>query len=71
MVPRIDTGSVQDFIVGMHIIAGPGNHIYLERASYPVVSDAFIQKFKTKLVTDDEPSMQPWSVSGALVLFMA
>jgi hypothetical protein len=50
----IDTGSVQDYIVGLHIITGPGEHIWLERASYPVVSDAFIQKFKTRLVADDE-----------------
>lgn len=50
----IDTGSVQDFVVGMHIITGPGDHIWLERDSYPVVSDVFIQKFKTKLVADDE-----------------
>ena len=50
----IDTGPVQDFIVGMHIITGPGTHIWLERESYPVVSDTFIQKFKTKLVADDE-----------------
>lgn len=50
----IDTGSVQDFIVGIHIITGPGNDLWLERESYPVVSDVFIQKFKTKLVADDE-----------------
>ncbi|HEX6848474.1 MAG TPA: FAD-binding protein [Chitinophagaceae bacterium] len=50
----IDTGSVQDFIVGMHIITGPDEHLWIERASYPVVSDLFIQKFKTKLVADDE-----------------
>ena len=50
----IDVGSVQDFIVGIHIITGPDKHIWLERESYPVVSDGFIQKFKTKLVADDE-----------------
>src|SRR6187402_1322665 len=50
----IDTGSVPDFIVGMHIITGPDKHIWLERESYPVVSEGFIQKFKTKLVADDE-----------------
>src|SRR6185436_7424829 len=50
----IDFGSVQDYIVGIHIIVGPGKHFYLERNSYPVVSNAFIQKFKTKLVPDDE-----------------
>jgi hypothetical protein len=50
----IDTGSVQDFIAGMHIITGPDSHIWLERKSYPVVSDAIIQKLKTNLVQDDE-----------------
>src|SRR4030095_12269917 len=45
----IDTGSVQDFVVGMHIITGPGTHIWLERESYPVVSDTVIQRFKTNL----------------------
>lgn len=50
----IDTGSVQDYIVGMHIITGPNEHIWLERRSYPVVSDMFIQRFKTKLVADDD-----------------
>jgi len=50
----IDTGSVPDFIVGIHIITGPDKHIWLERESYPVVSDLFIQKFKTKHVADDE-----------------
>lgn len=50
----IDTGSVQDFIVGIHLITGPDKHVWLERESYPVVSDLFIQKFKTKLVADDE-----------------
>ena len=50
----IDVGSVPDFIVGMHIITGPDKHIWLERESYPIVSDVFTQKFKTKLVADDE-----------------
>jgi hypothetical protein len=50
----IDTGSVQDFIIGMHIITGPDDHIWLERKSYPVVSDIFIQRFRTRLVADDE-----------------
>ncbi|TMI65371.1 MAG: FAD-binding protein [Bacteroidetes bacterium] len=50
----IDTGSVQDFIVGIHIITGPDTHIWLERGSYPVVSDLFLEKFKTNRVADDE-----------------
>ncbi len=50
----IDMGSVPDFVVGMHIITGPDTQVWLERKSYPVVSGALIQKFKTKLVADDE-----------------
>jgi len=50
----IDVGSVPDFIVGIHLITGPDKHVWLERRSYPVVSELFIQKFKTKLVADDE-----------------
>jgi FAD/FMN-containing dehydrogenase len=49
-----DFGSTQDFIVGLHIITGPGKHIWLERASHPVVSDSFIQKLQTSLVRDDD-----------------
>ena len=50
----MDAGSVQDFIVGMHIITGPNSHVWLERKSYPVVSETVIQAFNTKLVQDDE-----------------
>ncbi len=50
----IDVGSTQDYIVGLHIITGPGKHIWLERASYPVVSDDFILKLQTSLIRDDE-----------------
>lgn len=50
----IDFGSTQDYVVGLHIITGPGKHIWLERASYPVVSTAFTQKLQTQLVRDDE-----------------
>ncbi|MFL5810626.1 MAG: FAD-binding protein [Flavisolibacter sp.] len=47
-------GATQDFIVGIHIIAGPGKHIYLERDSSPVVSEVFVQKIKAQLVRSDE-----------------
>ncbi len=49
-----DFGAVQDFVVGLHIIVGPNRHVYLERASAPVVSDAFIQNLQTELVQDDD-----------------
>ena len=50
----IDLGATQDFIVGLHVIVSPAHDIWLERASYPVVSDAFVAKLNTTLVRDDE-----------------
>jgi hypothetical protein len=50
----IDFGSVQEAVVGLHIITGPNRHIYLERKSAPVVSQSFIQKLQTELVQDDD-----------------
>jgi hypothetical protein len=49
-----DVGAVQDYVVGLHIIVGPNRHIWLERASAPVVSAAFIQGLQTELVQDDD-----------------
>jgi hypothetical protein len=50
----IDFGSTPDFVVGLHIIVSPDEHIWLEKASYPVVSDSFIQRLGTKLIRDDD-----------------
>jgi FAD/FMN-containing dehydrogenase len=49
-----DVGAVQDFVVGMHIIVSPTRHIWLERASAPVVSAAFVANLRTELVQDDD-----------------
>jgi len=49
-----DTGAVQDFVVGLHIIVSPTRHIWLERASKPVVSASFIKNLQTELVQDDQ-----------------
>lgn len=50
----IDVGAAQDFVLGLHIICGANKHVYLERASRPVLNDAFAQKFNTQIVRDDE-----------------
>ena len=50
----IDVGAVQDFVVGMHVILGPGRHIWLERKSAPVVKVSFVNKIEAELVRDDE-----------------
>ena len=49
-----DFGATPDFIAGLHIIISATKHIYLERASHPVASDAFVQKLQTELIRDDE-----------------
>jgi FAD/FMN-containing dehydrogenase len=49
----IDVGAVQDYVVGLHLIVGPSRHVWLERASYPVVSDVFADKLGAELIRDD------------------
>jgi hypothetical protein len=49
-----DFGPAQEFVVGLHIIVSPTRHIWLERKSAPVASDALIKNLKTELVQDDD-----------------
>lgn len=49
----IGGGSVADYVVGMHLLVAPGLHIWLERASTPVMSDAFAARLGTTPVRDD------------------
>jgi len=49
-----DVGAVQDFVLGLHVIVSPTRHIWLERASNPVVSDSFIKALQTERVQDDD-----------------
>ncbi|MDQ6608256.1 MAG: FAD-binding protein, partial [Bacteroidota bacterium] len=49
----IDFGATPEFVVGLHIVVSPGKHVYLERASRPVVTDIFIQKIGAELIRDD------------------
>jgi hypothetical protein len=50
---RFRFGAMQDFVVGIHLITGPGRAIWLERASQPVLSDGLIAKLGAELVRDD------------------
>ena len=54
MVRLLTFGATQDFVVGLHIIISPARHIWLERASYPVVSDSLITNLKTEIIRDDD-----------------
>lgn len=37
-----NTGSVQDFVVGLHIVTGSDKHVWIERESYPVIGQKFV-----------------------------
>jgi len=50
----IDIGAVSDFVVGLHIIVSPSEHIWLERKSYPVASDSFIAAIQAAPKRDDK-----------------
>lgn len=46
-------GAISEMIVGLHLVVGPNKHVYLERASYPVVKPAFAQAFGAEFKRDD------------------
>ncbi len=48
------TGAVHDTIVGIHLITGRDTHVWLERKSYPVASDAFINWLVATPMRDDD-----------------
>jgi hypothetical protein len=50
----IDVGSMQDYVVGIHLIVGPDKHILLEKDSYPVLSQNFADKIGAELIRNDE-----------------
>lgn len=61
----INFGSTPDFIVGMHLVTGAGKSWWIERASYPVMHDAFADALGAELWRDDE------AFDAALVSFGA
>jgi hypothetical protein len=48
------TGSVHDAIVGLHIVTGEDQHVWIERSSCPVASAQFINALGAELRRDDE-----------------
>lgn len=52
----LDVGSVQDYVVGLHLIIGPNNDdiVYLEPNSKPALSDSFIHTLKARIIRDDD-----------------
>ena len=46
-------GSVQDFVVGLHLVTGPDQHVWIERKSYPVTNQAFAEWIGAEVIRDD------------------
>ncbi len=49
----LDVGSLQDYVYAMHLIVGPDRHVWLERASHPVMVDGFASRLGAELIRDD------------------
>jgi hypothetical protein len=46
-------GAIHDSVVGLHLITGANRHVWIERASAPVASPAFISWLGAELIRDD------------------
>jgi len=46
-------GAMQDFIVGLHMVAEGGRHYWIERASQPVMAQRFCDILGAELIRDD------------------
>lgn len=48
-------GAIQEFVVGLHIVTGEDKHIWLERASYPVIGSKLEDWLDvTEVIRDDD-----------------
>jgi FAD/FMN-containing dehydrogenase len=47
-------GSTPDFVVGIQLVTGTGKSLWLERASYPVMNEQFVEKIGATLLRDDD-----------------
>src|SRR5262245_7979744 len=46
-------GPISEMVVGIHLIAGPNKHVYLQRQSYPVVKKDFADRLGATFTPDD------------------
>ena len=49
----IDAGSIANYVVGLHVVVGPDRHVWLERASYPVMTRDFADALGAEWKRDD------------------
>lgn len=50
----IDAGSIANYVVGLHIVVGPARHVWLERASYPVMMQGFADRLGAEWIRNDD-----------------
>ncbi|MEH6537745.1 MAG: FAD-linked oxidase [Psychroserpens sp.] len=52
----LDSGAVQDYVVGLNLIIGPNQEdiVYLEPKSKPALKDAFVHSFNARVIRDDD-----------------
>lgn len=46
-------GSTPDYVVGIQLVTGTGRSLWIERTSYPVLNDAFVEGIGARAVRDD------------------
>ncbi len=47
-------GATPEFVVGLHVVAGPSKHVFLQRQSAPVVKQQFADKIRATFIESDE-----------------
>ena len=50
----VNFGSTPDFVVGLQIVTGSGQSLWLERASHPVLNDEWLNGLEAKRIRDDD-----------------
>jgi hypothetical protein len=52
----LDTGSIQDYVVGINLIIGPGGNdiVYIERESEPALNKVFADRIKARVIRNDD-----------------
>ena len=50
----LNFGAISEMVLGLHIITGPHQHVYIERSSRPITSKVFHQKLGAQVFVDDD-----------------
>ncbi len=50
---RLDYGATQNMVVGLHLVTGTQESVWIERASQPVLTDGTAHRFASRVIRDD------------------